>query len=50
MVAEMAISSGAGEPIFFKDVFKLLSDFKLSKAHTPLADFRWRGLVRTNYG
>lgn len=49
MVAEMAISSGVGEPLVFEEVSKLLSGFSPSKAHISLADFRWRGLATTNY-
>nr|WP_252734158.1 SIR2 family protein [Paracoccus marinaquae] len=45
----MAISSGAGEPLVFEEVSKLLSGFSPSKAHISLADFRWRGLATTNY-
>jgi cold shock CspA family protein/tetratricopeptide (TPR) repeat protein len=48
-VAEMAINAGAGEPQVFDEVARQFKDFKTSKAHERLADFRWRGLATTNY-
>ncbi|WBU61183.1 SIR2 family protein [Paracoccus albus] len=48
-VAEMAIVSGAGQPLVFEEIAKLFSGFDPSDAHIKLADFRWRGLATTNY-
>ena len=48
-VAEMAIANGAGEPLVFEEIARVLSQYQPSKAHLRLADFRWRGLVTTNY-
>ncbi len=48
-VAEMAIESGAGEPIVFEEIAKLLSGFKPSVAHSKIAEFMWRGIATTNY-
>lgn len=48
-VAEMAIVSGAGQPLVFEEIANLFSGFDPSEAHTKLADFRWRGLATTNY-
>lgn len=48
-VAEMAISNGAGEPLVFEEIAKLLGDFPPSEAHLKICEFSWRGLVTTNY-
>ncbi|MCY4300944.1 MAG: SIR2 family protein [Aestuariivita sp.] len=48
-ISEMAISSAAGAPAVFDEIFSLLEGFKPSKAHQKLTEFRWRGLVTTNY-
>lgn len=48
-VAEMAIANGAGQPIVFEEISKILNGFEPSDAHRKLADFRWRGLATTNY-
>ncbi len=48
-VAEMAIVSGAGQPLVFEEIANLFSSFDPSEAHVKLADFRWRGLATTNY-
>lgn len=48
-VAEMAIISGAGQPIVFEEVSRLLSGFSPSSSHSKIAEFKWRGLATTNY-
>jgi tetratricopeptide (TPR) repeat protein len=48
-VAEMAIESGAGEPLVFEEVAKMVSGFPASEAHKTIAGFSWRGLATTNY-
>lgn len=49
VVAEMAIVSGAGQPLVFEEIANLFSGFDPSEAHIKLGDFRWRGLATTNY-
>lgn len=48
-VAEMAISSGAGEPLVFDELERLFRPFEPSDAHKLISSFRWRGLATTNY-
>jgi len=48
-VAEIAISSGAGQTMVFEEIANNLSGFETSEAHKALADFYWRGLATTNY-
>ena len=48
-VAELAISSGAGEPAVFDEIDAMFKGFPSSVAHKTLPEFNWRGLATTNY-
>ena len=48
-VAEMAISTGAGEPLVFDAIAAMVSGFLPSEAHKSVAGFGWRGMATTNY-
>ena len=48
-VAELAISSGAGEPAVFDEIESMFRGFPPSEAHKTIPKFNWRGLATTNY-